>query len=114
VSVSAVPLGFALGLYVMSQFGVLGFYALQSPRLERRRLAAARSGEPAPALTDQDVKQLHVPMGYRYGGYYVGRLAVGDGPTTPTVRVTRTVGLVLATTFYLGVPWTVLVGMLGA
>ncbi|MCB7135658.1 hypothetical protein [Cellulosimicrobium marinum] len=82
----------AWGGYLLSQFGVLGWYALRVPRLRAERVAAADRGDPDPALTDLDVRSWRVPVTWAYGRLQVGLLGPGDGAAPRALRVARVVG----------------------
>lgn len=90
------------GLSLITQYGALAWYAVQVGRLRRRREEAALRGDPAPVLTDFDVRQFHVPMRPTYGtttGAF-GLLNPGDGPTPHLMRVARVLGVISMTTMW--------------
>lgn len=93
----------AWGMSFLSQYGVLAWYALQVPRLRRARIEAALAKAPAPALTDLDVKQFHVPMRSAYfpSAPRFGLLDPGDGPTPRAMGVAQGVGVVAICVLFL-------------
>lgn len=101
----------ALGLFYLSQYGVLALYTLQVGRLRERRTAAALAHEPPPALTDHDVRQFHVPVRPSFAGpARLGLLDPGEGPTPPAMRIARIVGGYCTAVFMVGAVVTILVG----
>ncbi|KLN34713.1 hypothetical protein FB00_11135 [Cellulosimicrobium funkei] len=103
----------ALGIFYLSQYGVLAFYALQAGRLRDRRVAAALAHEPPPALTDHDVRQFHVPFRRSYSGSAsIGLLNPGEGPSPAALRVARAVGGLCIVVFVVGAVVTVVAGTL--
>ncbi|MBD7982043.1 hypothetical protein [Oerskovia merdavium] len=101
----------ALGLFYLSQYGVLAFYALQVGRLRDRRTAAALAHESVPALTDDDVRQFHVPVRPSFAGpARLGLLDPGEGPTPPAMRVARIVGGSCTAVFMVGAVATIVAG----
>lgn len=101
----------ALGLFYLSQYGVLAFYTLQVGRLRERRTAAALAHEPPPALTDHDVRQFHVPVRPSFAGpARLGLLDPGEGPTPRAMRVARIVGGSCTAVFMVGAVVTIVVG----
>ncbi len=101
----------ALGLFYLSQYGVLAGYVLQVGRLRRRRVEAALAHQPPPALTDHDVRQFHVPIRPSYAGSaFVGFLDPGDAPAPAGLRAARVVGGVCSAVFVVGLVATLVVG----
>lgn len=92
----------AWGLCFITQYGTLAWYAVQAPRLRRRREESALRGEPAPDLTDFDVRQFHVPMRPTHStttGAF-GLINPGDARAPRLMRAARTVGLVSTVTMW--------------
>ncbi|MBD5785744.1 hypothetical protein IF650_06080 [Cellulosimicrobium terreum] len=83
---------FAWGAYFLSQYGVLGWYALQVPRLREQRIAADRLGGAAPTVSDLDVRSWRVPVRLSAAGIRVGLLGPGDGAAPHALRAARVVG----------------------